>query len=70
MGLQLVVLTATTAGDIDTAFTAMVRNRVGALIIGSDPFLLNRHEQLVALAAQHAIPTIYGNREMAGPMAS
>jgi putative tryptophan/tyrosine transport system substrate-binding protein len=66
MGLQLVVLTATTAGDIDTAFTAMVQNRVGALIIGSDPFLLNRHEQLVALAAQHAIPTIYGNREMAG----
>jgi putative ABC transport system substrate-binding protein len=66
IGLQLVVLTDTTAGDIDTAFTAMVQNRVGALIIGSDPFILNRHEQLVTLAAQHAIPTIYGNREMAG----
>ena len=44
----------------------MVQNRVGALIVGSDPFLLNQREQLVALAAQRAIPTIYANREMAG----
>src|SRR6516162_3903881 len=41
IGLQLVVLTATTAGDIDTAFTAMVQNRVGALLVGSDPFFAN-----------------------------
>src|SRR5262245_58756777 len=52
IGLQLVVLTATTAGDINTAFTAMVQNRVGALLVGSDPFMLNRREQVVALAAQ------------------
>jgi putative tryptophan/tyrosine transport system substrate-binding protein len=58
IGLQLVVLTATTAGDIDTAFTTMVQNRVGALLVGSDPFFANRREQLIALAAQHAIPTI------------
>jgi len=68
IGLQLIVLTATTAGDIDTAFTAMVQNRVGALLVGSDPFFANRREQLIALAAQHAIPTIYGDvgREVAG----
>jgi putative tryptophan/tyrosine transport system substrate-binding protein len=66
MGLQLVVLTASTAGDIDTAFTAMVQNRVGALLVGSDPFMLHRREQIVALAAQHAIPTIYSSREMVG----
>ena len=66
IGLQIVVLTATTAGDIDTAFTAMVQNRVGALLVGSDPFMQNRREQVVALAAQHAIPTIYSGREMAG----
>jgi putative ABC transport system substrate-binding protein len=67
IGLQLVVLTATTAGDIDTAFTAMVQNRVGALLVGSDPFFGNRREQIIALAAQHAIPTIYGDagREVA-----
>jgi putative tryptophan/tyrosine transport system substrate-binding protein len=61
LGLQLVVLTATTAGDIDTAFSGMVQNRVGALLVGSDPFFANRREQLIALAAQHAIPTIYGD---------
>src|SRR5262249_41764127 len=36
IGLQLVVLTATTPGGIDAAFTAMVQNRVGALLVGSD----------------------------------
>src|SRR5262249_18301269 len=66
IGLQLVVLTAITAGDIDTAFTAMVQNRVGALVVGSDPFFFSRREQMVALAAQHPIPTIYASRETAG----
>ena len=60
------VLTATSAGDIDGAFTAMVQHRVGGLIVGSDPFYLNRREQIIALAAQHAIPTIYAGREVAG----
>ena len=66
IGLQLVVLTATNAGDIEAAFMAMVQNRVGALLVGSDPFFVNRREQIVALAAQHAIPTIYAGREVAG----
>ena len=61
LGLQLVVLTATTSGDIDTSFSAMVQNRVGALLVGSDPFFANRREQMIGLAAQHAIPTIYGD---------
>jgi putative ABC transport system substrate-binding protein len=67
IGLQLIVLTAMTAGDIDMAFTAMVQNRVGALLVGSDPYFANRREQLIALAAQHAIPTIYADagREVA-----
>ena len=52
IGLQLVVLTATNAGDIEAAFMAMVQNRVGALLVGSDPFFVNLREQIVALAAQ------------------
>jgi ABC-type uncharacterized transport system substrate-binding protein len=66
IGLQLVVLTASTAADIDTAFATMVQNRVDALVVGSDPFLFNRREQFVALAAQHAIPTMYSSRESTG----
>jgi putative ABC transport system substrate-binding protein len=66
IGLQLVVLTATTAGGIDAAFTAMVQNRVGALLVGSDPFFFSRREQIVALAAEHAIPTIYAGRVTVG----
>ena len=65
IGLQLVVLTATNAGDIEAAFMAMVQNRVGALLVGSDPFFVNLREQIVALAAQHAIPTLAG-REVVG----
>ena len=65
IGLQLVVLTATNAGDIEAAFMAMVQNRVGALLVGSDPFFVNLRDQIVALAAQHAIPTLAG-REVVG----
>ena len=67
IGLQLVVLTATTTGEIDTAFTAMVQNRVDALIVASDPVFANlAREQIIGLAAHHAIPTIYasGGREV------
>jgi putative ABC transport system substrate-binding protein len=67
IGLQLVVLTATTTGEIDTAFAAMVQNRVDALIVASDPvFASLAREQIIGLAAHHAIPTIYasGGREV------
>jgi putative ABC transport system substrate-binding protein len=63
IGLQLVVLTAPSAGDIDAAFTTMVQNRVGGLLIGSDPFLTNRREQIIELVSQHALPTIYSGRD-------
>jgi putative ABC transport system substrate-binding protein len=63
LGLQLVVLNARTAGDIDTAFAGLVRERAGALVVGAGAFLLSRRAQIIALAARHAIPAIYGFRE-------
>ena len=66
LGLQLAVLNATTASEIDTAFTTIVHTGIGALVVAGDAFLANRREQIIALAARHAVPTIYVNREMAG----
>jgi putative tryptophan/tyrosine transport system substrate-binding protein len=66
IGLRLAVLNATAAGDIDAAFATIVQDRIGALVVAGDSFLANRREQIIALAARHAVPTIYVNREMAG----
>ena len=63
LGLQLVVLNARTGSDIDMAFASLVRERAGALVVGAGAFLLSRRNQIIALAARHAIPTIYGFRE-------
>ena len=63
LGLQLVVLNARTASDIDMAFASVVRERAGALVVGAGAFLLSRRNQIIALAARHTIPAIYGFRE-------
>jgi len=67
LGLQLLVLNVTTPYEIDTAFATVVQEGIGALIVAGDSFLWNQREQIMALAAQHAVPAIYGDREMAGP---
>ena len=63
LGLQLVVLNARTASDIDVAFASLVRERAGALVVGAGGFLVSRRNQIIALAERHAIPAIYGFRE-------
>ena len=64
-GQQLVVLRAGTENDIDTAFAALVQQRANALVVNTDAFFLGRRDQLVALAARHAVPTIHDLREFA-----
>ena len=59
---RLEVLTATNESDLEAAFAAMVQHRDGALIVVPDPFFYVRREQLVQLAARHAIPAIYPSR--------
>jgi putative tryptophan/tyrosine transport system substrate-binding protein len=61
LGVELDVLRASTERDIDEVFA---QARVGALVINPDPLFTGRIEQLVALAARYAMPTIY-NREFA-----
>jgi putative ABC transport system substrate-binding protein len=64
-GLQLLVHSASTKDAIDEGFATFVQRRISALIIGNDTFLSGRKEQIFTLAAQHAIPTIYYEREFA-----
>jgi putative tryptophan/tyrosine transport system substrate-binding protein len=65
LGLQLVVLRANTERDFAGAFADLVRQRVGALLVSASPFFNSRREQLVVLAARHAVPAIYEWREFA-----
>ena len=60
---EIVVVSASTEREIDTAFTTLVQRKVGALVVGNDPFFNARPDQLVALAARHAVPAIYSYRE-------
>jgi putative ABC transport system substrate-binding protein len=63
IGRQLLVLRAGNPQAIDLAFTTLVEQRAGALLVGGDPFLVGRSQQLVAMATRHAVPAIYDFRE-------
>ncbi len=63
--VQLPILKAVDESEIDAAFTSLVQLHAGALFVGTDPFFNSRRDQLVALAAHHAVPAIYAFREFA-----
>jgi putative ABC transport system substrate-binding protein len=60
---QILVLNASNERDLDNAFMALVQERAGALLIQSDPFFNSRPDQVVKLAARHAMPTMYQWRD-------
>ena len=53
----------TTESEFQRAFAAVVAQRMAGLLVGDDPFLQSRRDQLVQLAALHAIPAIYFSRD-------
>jgi putative ABC transport system substrate-binding protein len=59
------VLTASNERELETAFSAMVQQRIDALLAGIDPFFRTRPEQLIALAARYAVPAMVEWREVA-----
>ena len=65
LGRQIVVFSASSESELDTTFASMVQQRIGTLLGASDPFLFNRREQIVSLAARHGIPAIYYLRDFA-----
>jgi putative ABC transport system substrate-binding protein len=64
-GVQLPILKAGAESEFEPAFASLVQLHAGALVVGADPFFFGRCEQLVALAARHALPAIYEWREFA-----
>jgi putative ABC transport system substrate-binding protein len=65
LGLQLKIFGATTASEIDEAFSAMGQELPDALFVGAHPFLNARRVQLVRLAAFHRLPATYTLRDSA-----
>jgi putative ABC transport system substrate-binding protein len=64
IGRQIEVVTASTNGDIDTAFATLVKKRADALLISPDPLFVTRRVQLITLAVRHALPALYHRREL------
>ena len=63
LGVRLLVLNASTPSDIETAFVTLAKERVRLLLVSGDSFLVAQRDQLVGLAAQHVVPTLYHRRE-------
>jgi putative tryptophan/tyrosine transport system substrate-binding protein len=65
LGVRLLFVNASRPSEIETAFADIDQQRAGALLMSSDGFLLTRPDQIVALAARHAVPALYPFREFA-----
>jgi putative tryptophan/tyrosine transport system substrate-binding protein len=65
LGRQITILRADSERGIDAAFVSVVEQRIGGLVVASDPFFFTRRDQIVALAIRHAVPAIYQLREFA-----
>jgi putative ABC transport system substrate-binding protein len=65
VGVQLQILYAGSDREIDAAFATLASRPAAALVVNADPFLFIRRAQITALAARHAVPAIYYDREFA-----
>ena len=63
LGLQIQIVHARNAQEIDAAFDRLGMQKVGALILGSDPSYLTLRKQIIMLAASHRLPAIYEVRD-------
>jgi putative ABC transport system substrate-binding protein len=63
IGLRIQVLRASTDRELDATFESITQQHIAALAVTADPFFDTRRDKIVALAARHAVPTIYHFRE-------
>jgi putative tryptophan/tyrosine transport system substrate-binding protein len=65
IGQQVLVVPATSDRNFEQAFAFIAQQRAGVLLVGQDPFFFQSTAQLIALAARHRIPAIFGTNESA-----
>jgi ABC-type uncharacterized transport system substrate-binding protein len=65
IGLQIHALRANIDREIEVAFETVASQRIAALAVAASPFFTTRRDKIVALAARHAVPTMYTAREYA-----
>ena len=65
MGLKIHALRAATDREIEAAFETVAQEHIAAITVAAGPFFDTRRNKLVALAARHAVPTMYHFREFA-----
>ena len=63
LGYKLVVGSASTASEIDTAFTKLIQQRIDALAVAAHAFFIGEGDHLAALALHHRVPAIYAFRD-------
>ncbi len=64
MGQAVTFLDIGSVSDVEAAFATLTSRSTRALLVGTGPFLFNNRELIIALAARHAIPTMYSQREV------
>jgi putative ABC transport system substrate-binding protein len=62
-GRELVLLRVSVSRDIDAAFATLAERKVASLVVGADPFFNNNRQQILVLAARHAMVAVYQWRE-------
>ena len=65
LGQRLLLINASNESSIEMAFATLAKQQTGALVVMPDPFLNTRRDQIMGLAARHALPAIYDSREHA-----
>jgi putative ABC transport system substrate-binding protein len=65
LGVKLVIVRANAESEFDAAFSALAQQKAGAILVCASPFFNSRRQQLVVLAARHALPAIYEWRDFA-----
>ena len=66
LGVDLLVLKASTQNEIATAFTTLVEQRASALLVTGEPLFFGAaRDQIIQLAARHSVPTVYQYRQLA-----